>query len=323
MNLSKKLLAPLGYAALVSGLAIAVAMTAGADAADKTERSLTDFASTLDDEMLLLAQGQEFIPTDKPFNHESHLGKKATERNGGTALDCADCHDAVQSDGTCPKGDVKLPPHEACAKCHAANFYTPPLNICTACHESAEFKKDNKLKVREGRSASPRKANFNHKLHLIAKGKARKMTGKKLDCTSCHKVKKKGKAVTAPRHPTCCECHTDPKLKVTMNKCSSCHNVAKGAGRPTSKIHSFTHAKHHRTSKDGGSLACKTCHVNGHKAQTLRQIKIPPMPVCVQCHDGQHTWHFSSCLKCHKQGSISGPLPPSHPTAPAPEGAKK
>ena len=48
------------------------------------------------------------------------------------------------------------------------------------------------------------------------------------------------------------------------------------------------------------------------------------MQVCVSCHNGEHAWHFSSCLKCHKEGTMAGPLPPSHPDPNTPpKGDKK
>jgi predicted CxxxxCH...CXXCH cytochrome family protein len=122
-----------------------------------------------------------------------------------------------------------------------------------------------------------------------------------------------------------------------MNKCGECHAASKNAGRAPSKIHDFSHKTHNTDPRTSASMACKQCHVNMAGANTLRQIQIPPMAACVECHDGSDpnqpnpknpawrgtgAFHFSSCLKCHIAGSISAvPLPPTHPTTPAPPGA--
>lgn len=271
----------------------------------------------------VLAQGSpaqpQLIDTSKPFDHDTHLKEKTV----GKKLSCESCHQGMVDDGgTCPKQEVRFPKHEACTGCHAMNFFTPPLTICTSCHTAAEFKKDNALKDL-GRQVTPRKAEFNHRLHLASGGKTQKKLGEKIDCTSCHKPKKKGQVVTHPSHPSCCACHTKADVEPKMSSCSSCHSQGRSVGRPASKIHSFLHNQNHMVDKDGSSMACTKCHVNGHEAKTLRQIQIPPMATCITCHDGEHAWHFSSCLKCHKEGTMSAPLPASHPTTPAPEGAKK
>ena len=305
---------PVAKLLLLLTLSVGVGLALAA-AATQSSRRHSEPASTMAPDLndnFLLAQGQEFIDTTKPFSHGTHLGKKVMDKNGGKAIRCEECHSGmVDKQGQCPTEEVRFPTHETCAKCHAANFYTQPLTICVNCHTSMEMRKGNPLKDL-GRQVTPRKAAFNHKQHLIAKGSARKKTGKKLDCTSCHKPKKKGKIVTNPSHPNCCQCHTDDKLEVQMKNCSQCHSQSKAVKRPVSKIHSFTHAKHHMVSKEGESMRCSTCHTNGHMAKTIRQIKVPPMSSCVGCHDGNHTWHFSSCLKCHKEGTMAGPIPKSH-----------
>jgi hypothetical protein len=265
------------------------------------------------------------IDTSSPFDHDIHLN---AGKMGGKQMGCESCHAMMtNSDGTCPKSEVRFPVHEACAGCHAASFYQPPLTICTNCHTSAKFSKKNELRELT-RQVTPRKAEFSHKSHMDPK--------KGTDCTSCHTVRKGGDSIGIPSHPNCCQCHAGPGLngkiaQPTMNKCGSCHDTSKSSGRPPSKIHDFLHSKHRDDPRNNTSMSCQQCHANMAEAATLRQIRIPPMPVCVQCHDGSAwkgtgAFHFSSCLKCHIAGSIDGaPLPPGHPppTEVAPPGAIK
>ncbi len=265
------------------------------------------------------------LDTSQPFDHDIHL---SAPKMGGKQMGCQNCHEMVNSDGTCPKQEVRFPKHEACAGCHAANFYTPPLTICTNCHQTAKFVAANPLRELT-RQVTPKKAEFSHRSHLA----------KNLDCTSCHGFVKGGDSVSHPSHPNCCECHAGNGMngkvvQPTMNKCGECHSASKGAGRAPSKIHSFSHKTHNTDPRTSASMSCKQCHVNTAQANTLRQIQIPPMPVCVECHDGSDpnqpnpknpawrgtgAFHFSTCLKCHIAGSINSlPLPPSHPTTTAP-----
>jgi hypothetical protein len=275
-------------------------------------------------------KGMNVIDTSSPFDHDVHM---SPAKMGGKAMGCESCHDMVAADGSCPKQEVRFPKHEACAGCHAASFYTPPLTICSNCHTSTKFAKSNPLRELT-RQVTPRKSEFSHRAHLDPK--------KNTDCTSCHAVMKGGDVMGHPSHPNCCQCHAGSGsggkvAQPTMNKCGECHNTAKNAGRPPSKIHSFSHKAHKEDPRTSSSTSCQTCHVNMISAGSLRQIQAPPMPVCVQCHDGSDptqpnpnnpaqrgtgAFHFSSCLKCHISGSISGtPLPPSHPTEAAPPGA--
>jgi hypothetical protein len=276
--------------------------------------------------------GPEKAPdTSKPFNHDTHLSAKRV----GKDLECKSCHEMVAGDGTCPKQEVRFPKHEACTACHAQSFFVQPLTICANCHESAAFVAKNPLREL-GRQVTPRKAEFSHKTHV---------TGRALDCTQCHEFVKGGVSVSHPSHPNCCQCHSTSTEKgkgvqPAMNQCGTCHVAGKGAGRPPSKIHSFSHKTHNTDPRTSASMACKQCHVNAGEAATLRGIRSPPMPVCVECHDGSDpnqpnprnaqwrgtgAFHFSSCLKCHIAGSITvgSALPPSHPTTPAPPGAIK
>jgi hypothetical protein len=275
------------------------------------------------------------IDTSSPFDHDVHLNPA---KMNGEKMGCEACHKMVNNDGTCPKSEVRFPEHDACARCHSASFYTPPLTICTNCHDSAKFAKKNPVKELT-RQVTPRKAEFSHKSHMDPK--------RGTDCTSCHAMLRGGLSVGIPSHPNCCQCHAGAGLngkvvEPTMNKCGSCHDTSKNAGRPPSKIHDFSHKVHQEDPRiPGTSTTCVQCHQNMIEATTLRSIRIPPMPVCVQCHDGSDpnkpnpnnpawrgtgAFHFSSCLKCHIAGSINGaPLPPGHPppTEVAPPGAIK
>ena len=273
--------------------------------------------------------GMNLIDTSSPFDHDIHLSAAKM----GKELGCQNCHEMVNSDGTCPKQEVRFPKHEACAGCHAANFYTPPLTICMNCHTSAKFSK--KIEFRElTRQVTPRKAEFSHRSHMDPQ--------KGSDCTTCHAVQKGGDVIGHPSHPNCCQCHAtstagEQVRQPTMNKCGECHNTSRNAGRPPSKIHSFSHKQHKEDPRTSASTSCQSCHMNLLAATSLRQIQAPPMASCVQCHDGSDpskpnpnnpavrgsgAFHFSSCLRCHISGSISGiPLPAGHPTEAAPRGA--
>jgi hypothetical protein len=264
--------------------------------------------------------GVEVIDTSAPFSHDHHLDENVV----GKAMTCNSCHEMANADGTCPKQEVRFPKHEACAGCHTANFYTPPLTICTNCHVNASFSANNALKELT-RQVTPRKAEFSHNSHSSS------------SCTECHRFIKGGLKVSNPSHPNCCQCHTDAAVQPTMNNCQGCHSASKNAGRPPSKIHSFTHKVHNTDPRNGKSTECTQCHVNVTASKTLRTIPAPPMATCVGCHDGSDpgqahpsianatgsgAFHFSSCLKCHLAGSIAGvALPEGHPTDAAPPGA--
>ncbi len=269
--------------------------------------------------------GMNLIDTSSPFDHDVHLNPA---KMGGKKMGCESCHKMVNKDGTCPKQEVRFPEHDACQACHTANFYTQPLTICTNCHKANIFQKRPPLRELT-RQVTPRKAEFSHRSHLDAK--------KGTDCTSCHSVLRGGLVIGHPSHPNCCQCHSGPGLngKIAephMNKCGSCHDTAKNAGRPPSTIHDFSHKMHREDPRTHTSVACQQCHINMVQATTLRQIRIPPMPVCLQCHDGSDpnkpnpknpawsgtgAFNFTACLKCHLPGSIQNrPLPPGHPGAP-------
>jgi hypothetical protein len=313
-------LAPLGLSAATALVLAAVAAVSfpGADAA--AQAAPVPAAAPAGP-----PKGMNVVDTSSPFDHDIHLN---AGKMGGKQMGCESCHEMVNADGTCPKQEVRFPKHEACSGCHAASFYTPPLTICTNCHTSAKFAKSNPLRELT-RQVTPRKAEFSHRSHMDPK--------KGTDCTSCHQMLKGGEVISHPSHPNCCQCHADGKINPQMKSCGECHNTAKNAGRPPSKIHDFSHKAHKEDPRTSSSTSCQLCHQNMAQATSLRQIQIPPMATCVQCHDGSDpsqpnpnnpaqrgtgAFHFSSCLKCHISGSITGvPLPPSHPTEAAPPGA--
>jgi hypothetical protein len=299
-------LLPLGISALVASALVVVGI-------------LGPFAATSAE-----AQGKpaalQVLDTSAPFSHDHHMDAQTV----GKALTCATCHEMVTEAGKCPKGDVRFPKHEACAGCHTANFYTPQkvkgvmtLTICANCHVNTQFTKNNPLKEIT-RLVTPRKAEFSHKSH---DGTA---------CTECHALQRGGESVAHPSHPNCCQCHTDGTIVPKMNNCEACHSANRNAGRPRSKIHSFSHKSHNIDTRNGRSMECLQCHVNTAYATTLRTIAAPPMSSCVQCHDGSDpnqphptipgvngsgAFHFTACLRCHTPGSIQGvPVPAGHPT---------
>jgi hypothetical protein len=320
-------LAPLGLSALVGGgLVVLGVLFGGADAdaqrrpAPKKPAAAAKGPGLAPGALPGKTPGVGVLDTSSPFNHETHL----SEERVGKALNCASCHEMVNADGSCPKQEVRYPKHEACAGCHTANFYTPPLTICTNCHVNASFSANNPLKEL-GRQVTPRKSEFSHASHSSS------------SCTECHRFLKGGDQVAHPSHPNCCQCHTDAAMQPTMNNCQGCHSASRNAGRAPSKIHSFTHKAHNTDPRNGKSTECSQCHLNVNASRTLRTIPTPPMASCVGCHDGTDpgqphpsipdatgsgAFHFSSCLKCHLAGSISGvALPAGHPTDAAPPGA--
>jgi hypothetical protein len=305
LNQSSPLL-PLGLSAIVAGVLVGfgVIVSLGAQPAE--------------------AQGKPVSPqvldTSSPFSHDHHMDPKTV----GKALTCAGCHEMVEATGKCPKGDVRFPKHEACAGCHTPNFYTPQkvngvltLTICQNCHKNAQFSKSNPLKELT-RLVTPRKAEFSHQKH---DGTA---------CTECHALQRGGESVAHPSHPNCCQCHSDGSVQPRMGDCAACHAASLNAGRPRSKIHSFSHKSHNIDTRNGRSMDCVQCHVNTAAATSLRTIAAPPMSSCVQCHDGSDpnqahptipgvngsgAFHFTACLRCHTAGSIRGvALPAGHPT---------
>ena len=52
------------------------------------------------------------------------------------------------------------------------------------------------------------------------------------------------------------EYDADGKIKPQMRSCGECHNTAKNAGRPPSKIHSFSHKQHKEDPRTNASTTC-------------------------------------------------------------------
>jgi hypothetical protein len=252
------------------------------------------------------------IDTSKRFQHTTHADAKKI----GKDISCAGCHKMASLDGKCPKTEVRFPDHDACVECHASNFYESSLTICVNCHVNAQFKADNPLKELNARTAvTPFRSEFSHAAHPG-------------DCISCHRFLKAGAEVEHPSHPNCCQCHTDKAIQPTMNQCGSCHNESRFAGRPTSKIHDFSHKNHREDPRTGMSVGCTECHVNTSLAKTLRQIPTPPMHTCVGCHDGSDpsqphptiagvkgsgAFSYTACSRCHTAAMLKKlPTPASH-----------
>jgi c(7)-type cytochrome triheme protein len=253
----------------------------------------------------------------KPFQHGNHL--KILRKDGDRLMKCGDCHEHKVSEQNkgfpiCKKTRMPFPSHDKCTGCHPKAFWTRPLQICTNCHIQNTFTKQPPLKSQSSIDA-PLRTRFDHRLHISPKGRVRKRFKYDKDCSSCHPFVAGGKRVVLPGHAQCCECHTKTNVEPIINDCGGCHSRPKWQKPPKSKIKQFSHVDHTLDPATGASLDCERCHSTVTQAKKVRDIKMPMMEACVECHQGEVAFDYTNCLKCHGKGIKEKVIPDSHKAA--------
>jgi hypothetical protein len=264
------------------------------------------------------------------FIHAFHKDKL----NG--ALECSLCHVPVKEGSVV----LKRPGHEQCMVCHSDDF-TTKINrkICEQCHTSFPPTGTADL-VPFPRYKGSRAIlfDFSHKKHVDAKARVDAKTGFRADCTFCHKFDANGQFASFPGHQQCATCHSKPGMTpqltadMTAESCRGCHTPEEienpgftetrrfaGAHTTTTGKYvniAFSHIAHFKV-KDQFSLNCTTCHYAIPNSASVRDLTLPRMLDCVQCHDSARAikveFRMSNCKTCHMDNvSLSSAVPTSH-----------
>lgn len=230
------------------------------------------------------------------------------------SLGCSSCH--VRSDNS---ATPKFPVHEACTKCHLAQFVTPKVPMCVICHSDVRSATA-PLKTFPTRFNESFNVKFDHAQHM--NGAARPPNG----CQGCHRAIARGASLSIPvginAHSGCYSCHT-PSSKSAAGReiasCGVCHDQ-KPYNRTQTNARAFrfafSHAEHGRRER----LDCADCHRLTAAAPQSRQVSSPHpsehFPVgrmnCSTCHNGKRSFGgdlgFKDCVRCHRGTSfrISG-----------------
>lgn len=130
---------------------------------------------------------------------------------------------------------------------------------------------------------------FDHKLHTQEVG---------LVCEYCHY------AVPAdgieqygmlPKMGDCLTCHQE---KFDTGECAYCHRTEEPGplNVPAHNHMQYSHEQHRAI--DDWDMECIDCHAGAHENQLASQDQLPPMQLCLTCH--QDWFDGLDCLNCHK-----------------------
>lgn len=250
------------------------------------------------------------------FAHDRHLDFGLMERNVGFHVTCADCHT--------PAGEStpSRPGHAVCGRCHApeaAYAKMPPMNACARCHRARRRKPTRTRQVIVG---DLRFAHDNHRTDS---------RGKPIRCVECHVDTRSVNAITA--HPSietgvCVDCHDDsdrtPPDK-QMRACETCHRARSSSFRtlaPRSHLprlerpedHTLAFRRGHGDDARQNAARCARCHTFMSGASR---------DVCDECHqimrphDHNLSWRefdhgpessarADACATCHKGTFCTG-----------------
>ena len=224
------------------------------------------------------------------------------------SLACTACHKRTADNAATPK----FPGHDACTKCHLAQFVTPNVPMCVICHSDVKSAPA-PLKAFPGRFNENFNVKFDHAQHMS--GSARPQNG----CQNCHvRTGTRGVALSIPvgmnAHNGCYSCHTPGSKSGAGNEiasCGVCHDQ-KPYNRTTTNARAFglafSHAQHGRRER----LDCLDCHKITAGLPQSRQVSSPSptehFPVgrsnCATCHNGKRSFGgdlaFRDCARCHR-----------------------
>jgi c(7)-type cytochrome triheme protein len=230
------------------------------------------------------------------------------------SLTCTACHSRSDNSAT-----PKFPGHDACTKCHLAQFVTPNVPMCVICHSDVKSAAA-PLKAFPVRFNENFNVKFDHAQHM--KGSARPAEG----CQSCHgRTTARSAALAIPAginaHNGCYSCHTPASKSAAgreLGSCGVCHDEKPYRRTPTNARafrYAFSHAQHGRRER----LDCADCHRLTAGAPQSRQVSSPApaehFPAggmnCSTCHNGKRSFGgdlaFQDCARCHRSATFRLP----------------
>jgi len=230
------------------------------------------------------------------------------------SLACTACHTRAGDNSATPK----FPGHDACTKCHLAQFVTPNVPMCVICHSDVRSASA-PLKGFPTRFNESFNVKFDHAQHMS--GSARPSNG----CQGCHSRSSRGAALSIPAglnaHSGCYSCHT-PSSKSGSGReiasCGVCHDQ-KPYNRTSTNARAFRLAFSHVQHGPRERLACEECHRLTAGLPQSRQVSSPSptehFPTgrmnCSTCHNGKRSFGgdlaFKDCARCHKGSSFRMP----------------
>lgn len=247
------------------------------------------------------------VAENSPQGPEGDYSKFIHTSQRHASLACTACHTRNDNSAT-----PRFPRHDACTKCHLAQFVTPNVPMCVICH--TDVKSANApLKAFPTRFNESFNMKFDHAQHMT--GSARPANG----CQSCHgRATARGAALVIPAgltaHNGCYSCHT-PNSKSAAGRdlasCAVCHDE-KPYSRTTTNARSFRYAFSHAQHGSRQRLDCADCHRLTAGAAQSRQVSSPApaehFPAggmsCATCHSGKRSFGgdlaFRDCVRCHK-----------------------
>jgi hypothetical protein len=261
------------------------------------------------------------------FIHAFHKDKL------GGDLDCTLCH-VPANEGSVT---LKRPGHDQCMLCHDADFNrTIDQMVCAQCHSSFPPSADELLPFPRFKSTRTILFDFSHAGHVDPKARIDAKTGFRADCTTCHKFELNGMFATFPSHRECALCHSRPGFMprltadMTAAGCRGCHSPeeienpgfterrrfqAQDVASGKYVDIKFSHIEHFKV-KEQYNINCTTCHYAVLRSTGLRNLTLPMMLDCVQCHDAPRTipaaFRMSNCTTCHTNPVTAGNIPTSH-----------
>ena len=256
------------------------------------------------------------------------------EKLGGE-LECNMCHVAVKAGSV----SLKRPGHDQCITCHSDDFNKDLKQIvCAQCHGTFPPTGAADL-VPFPRYQGTRAVlfEFSHASHVDKKARVDVKTGFRSDCTFCHKFDQKGVFGTFPGHEQCATCHSNAGMKpqltadLTATGCRGCHTPEEIENPGFTEVRrftgkrqtvngkyvdiSFSHVAHFKT-RDQFSLNCTTCHYEIPKSNSVKNLSLPKMLDCIQCHDSARAvkaeFQMGNCKTCHAEPLASTAVPNSH-----------
>jgi hypothetical protein len=269
------------------------------------------------------AAGKEF------FIHAFHKDKLGGE------LECNMCHVAVKEGSV----TLKRPGHDQCITCHSDDFNKDLKQIvCEQCHKTfPPTGAEDLVAFPRYKGSRAILFEFSHKSHVDKKARVDAKTGFRADCTFCHKFDAKGVFATFPAHEQCATCHSKEGMKPQLNAnltaegCRGCHtpeeieNPGFTEARRFTGSHqtltgkyvniSFSHLPHFKA-KNQFDLNCTTCHYSIPNSASVKELSLPKMLDCVQCHDSARVvkaeFQMGNCKTCHADPTVTQAIPASH-----------
>lgn len=228
-------------------------------------------------------------------------------------LACTDCHDAAAIRAGRP-ARPGADDHAPCDRsgCHAEAFAVEPGRLCTLCHRVVvPWLPGRTVPAPWPPTTGPQVlgARFSHATHLD-RAAMDAAVGFNVSCGDCH-VRAEGALDPAePGHAACARCHAASPAgarrgaRPTLDDCAACHTSgAQPRGRALIRGDlRFSHAKHDQD-RTGRAIPCVTCHRDVDRLERRGARSLPPLAVCVACHDDPArtpaNFKMSACGTCH------------------------